>query len=200
MTSEEPIVLNIRTHQSSELYQLLNNHDIDICFVYHKLHYKNIITEKIYEEPLYLVQSEHPAVEKAVIHTDELDPSASIFLSWDDQYQIWYDRWMAASSRPLLTVDTITMLSRLWLDDSCWLIAPVSVVKELSRKRRLYVSRIKNAPPLRVCYKITHTSPRLSSVHAVERFETLLEEHIKALSFEFPEGGLIGPGITEPQI
>jgi DNA-binding transcriptional LysR family regulator len=199
MVSDEQIVLNIRTHQSSELYQLLNNHDIDIGFVYHKLHYKNIITEKIYEEPLYLVQSEHPAVPKALIHTDELNPSSSIFLSWDDQYQIWYDRWMAASARPLLTVDTITMLSRLWLDDSCWLIAPASVVRELSRKRRLFVSKIKNAPPLRVCYKITHTTPRLSSVRAVERFETLLEEHIQSLTFTFPIGELIGPGITEPQ-
>jgi hypothetical protein len=106
---------------------------------------------------------------------------------------------MAASARPLLTVDTITMLSRLWLDDSCWLIAPASVVRELSRKRRLFVSKIKNAPPLRVCYKITHTTPRLSSVRAVERFETLLEEHIQSLTFTFPIGELIGPGITEPQ-
>ena len=57
----------------------------------------------------------------------------------------------------------------------------------------LFVSKIKNAPPRRVCYKITHTTPRLSSVHAVERFETLLEEHIKSLEFEFPAGELIGP-------
>ena len=199
MISDEQIALNIRTHQSSELYQLLNNHDIDIGFVYHKLYYKNIVTEKVFEEPLYLVQSEHPSIAKALIHTDELDPSASIFLSWDDQYQIWYDKWLGASSRPLLTVDTITMLSKLWLDDSCWLIAPASVVKELSLERRLFVSKIKNAPPKRVCYKITHTTPRLSSMHAVERFETLLEEHIASLIFTFPTGELIGPGTLDPQ-
>ena len=194
--SDPQLILNIRTHQSSELYQLLNNHDIDIGFVYHKLHYKNIIAEKIYEEPHYLVQSENPAVKKALIHTDEMDPSSSIFLSWDDQYQIWYDRWMAASSRPLLTVDTITMLSKPWVDDSCWLIAPASVVQELSHTKRLFISRIKNAPPLRVCYKITHTTPRLSTVHAVEHFETLLEEHIQTLSFPLPAGTVIGPGLS----
>ncbi len=193
ISSDEQLVLNIRTHQSSELYHLLNNHEIDIGFVYHKLNYKNILIEKIYEEPHYLVQSEHPSVKKALIHTDEMDPSQSIFLSWDDQYQIWYDRWMAAAARPLLTVDTITMLSKLWLNDSCWLIAPASVVRELSHSRRLFVSKIKNAPPMRVCYKITHSSPRLSSVRAVERFETLLEEHIKSLSFDIPDGNVIGP-------
>lgn len=198
VSSQEQMILNIRTHQSSELYQILNNHDIDIGFVYHKLHYKNILTEKIYEEPHYLVQSEHPAVKKALVHTDELDPSLSIFLSWDDQYQIWYDRWMSAAPRPLLTVDTITMLSKLWMNDACWMIAPASVVAELSRTRRLFVSKIKNAPPLRVCYKITHTTPRLSSMRAVERFEALLEEHLQELTFTIPAGTVIGPDITEP--
>ena len=37
--------LNIQSsHHSSELYGLLSEHNIDIGFVYHKLHYKNIIT------------------------------------------------------------------------------------------------------------------------------------------------------------
>ena len=193
ISSGEHIVLNIRTHQSAELYQLLNNHDIDIGFVYHKLHFKNIITEKIYEEPHFLVQSEHPAVRKALIHTDEMDPSQNIHLSWDDQYQYWYDRWMPASMRPRFTVDTITMLSGLWQDDSGWIIAPQSVVAELSRSRRLFVSKIKNAPPMRACYKITHTAQRISSVSAVERFEALLEEHIRKLEFNIQAGAMTGP-------
>lgn len=191
--SDEKLVLNIRTHQSSELYQMLNNHDIDIGFVYHKLHYKNIITEKLYEEPHYLVQSERPAIRKALIHTDELDPAKSIYLSWDDQYQIWYDRWMPPVARPRLTVDTISMLSKLWADDSCWIIAPASAVAELSRTRRLFVSRIKNAPPLRACYKITHTAPRLSSAEAVSRFEALLDAHIRNLAFSIPDGDFMEP-------
>ena len=76
--------LSIQSHHSSELYGLLGEHNIDIGFVYHKLHYKNIITEKLFEEKLYLIQSETPAVPNAKIHTDELDPSLELFLSWDD--------------------------------------------------------------------------------------------------------------------
>ena len=77
--------LNIQSsHHSSELYGLLSDHNIDIGFVYHKLHYKNIITEKLFEEKLYLIQSDTPAVLSSKIHTDDLDPSLELFLSWDD--------------------------------------------------------------------------------------------------------------------
>ena len=67
--------LSIQSHHSSELYGMLSEHNIDIGFVYHQLHYKNIISEKLFEEKLYLVQSEHPTVEKPIVHTDELDPT-----------------------------------------------------------------------------------------------------------------------------
>lgn len=53
-----PIDLDIHTHQSSELYSILDRHDIDIGFVYYHLHYKNILSERIYQERLYLVQSD----------------------------------------------------------------------------------------------------------------------------------------------
>ena len=42
--------LSIQSHHSSELYGMLSEHNIDIGFVYHQLHYKNIISEKLFEE------------------------------------------------------------------------------------------------------------------------------------------------------
>ena len=50
LNEQTKLDLNIESHHSSELYGLLGEHSIDIGFVYHKLHYKNIITEKIFEE------------------------------------------------------------------------------------------------------------------------------------------------------
>jgi len=37
-----PLDIRIQTHHSSELYNLLENHEIDMAFVYHNLHYKNV--------------------------------------------------------------------------------------------------------------------------------------------------------------
>ena len=159
LNEQTKLDLNIESHHSSELYGLLGEHSIDIGFVYHKLHYKNIITEKIFEEKLYLIQSDQPAISAPAIHTDELDPSLELFLSWDDNYQIWHDRWLSSASRPHIAADTITLLDRLWKKPGNWMVAPESVILELSNYRPLFISEVKNTPPNRVCYKIKHRYP-----------------------------------------
>ncbi len=184
--------LNIRTHQSSELYGLLNNHDIDIGFVYHQLHYKNIISEKLFEEKLYLVQSEYPFLKKEKVHTDELDSSMELLLSWDDNFQIWHERWLADSKRPHFTADTITLLNRMWTNDRQWVIAPESVVLELSRFRKIYVSELINTPPERVCYRIKHKFPKLTSEKAVTLFDQMLELYLKSREVNIPIGTVWG--------
>lgn len=171
--------LIIQTHSSPELYGMLDSHDIDIGFVYYHLHYKNILTEKIYEEKLFLVQSDKPAVEKPSVSTSELNPDRELFLKWDDGYQLWHDRWFLGAARSRINVDTVTLLNQIWTDPVSWLIAPESVVSELAQYRPLYVSELKNAPPNRVCYKIKHRYPNLIKEKAVTFFEEYLGDYLK---------------------
>ena len=142
LQSHSHLDLDIESHHSNELYDLLSEHKFDIGFVYQHLHYKNIIAEQIFEEKLYLVQSEHPVIPRAQVHTDELDSSMELFLSWDDNFQIWHDRWLSSVTRPHISADTITLLDRLWKKDENWMIAPESVIQELSHYRSLYVSEL----------------------------------------------------------
>ena len=153
---------------------------------------KNIISEKLYEEKLYLVQSDTPSVPKPLVHTDELDASRELFLSWDNNFQIWHDRWLAASSRPHIAVDTVTLMNRLWNDPASWVIAPESAVIELSRHRPVYVSRLRNQPPNRVCYKITHRYPKLTCERAVALLESLLDAFLINRNVEIPIGKVFG--------
>lgn len=192
LNSDQRMDLRIRTHQSSEIYGLLDNHDIDIGFVYHHLHYKNIITEKFFQEKLYLVQSDQPVISRPLVHTDELDTSMELLLYWDDNYQIWHDRWLAASSRPHIAADTITLLNRLWQDSRNWMIAPESVIMELSKHRSLYVSELMNVPPHRICYKVKHKFPKMTTEHAVLYFERELEQYMKSLTFPIRIGQIWG--------
>lgn len=173
---------------SDELYDLLSEHKFDIGFVYQHLHYKNIIAEQIFEEKLYLVQSEHPVIPRAQVHTDELDSSMELFLSWDDNFQIWHDRWLSSVTRPHISADTITLLDRLWKKDENWMIAPESVIQELSHYRSLYVSELVNTPPNRVCYKIRHRYPKVSNKLAVEYFEHELERFLEKRHLHIPVG------------
>ncbi len=180
LKGEYPLDLKIETHQSAELYSILSEHNIDIGFVYHHLNYKNIISEKLFQEKLYLVQSHQPAVQQALVHTNELDPTMELFLAWDDSYQIWHDRWLTASFRPHIAADTITLLDRLWENPRHWMIAPISVIEELARFRPIYVSELKNPPPDRICYKIKHKFPNVTHERTVAYFEQLLDDYLAA--------------------
>lgn len=185
---ENTLDLQLHTHQSSELYNILDARDIDLALVFYPLHYKNIICQKVFQEKLYLVQSQHPAVPKPVVHTEELDPSRELFLKWNDQYQIWHDQWLTNYGRPYATADTIMLLLALWAEESCWMIAPESVAAELCRYRPLYVSQLRNPPPDRCCYKITHRQPLGVRAGALAQFEAALDRYFGELHFDLHLG------------
>lgn len=181
--------LNIRTHQSSELYGILDAHDIDLAFVYYQLYYKNIICECVFKEQMYLVQSSNPAVDKPVVHTEELDPAKELFLKWDDPYQIWHDQWLTNYARPCFSADTITLISKLWSPkEQYWMIAPESVIHEMYSTHGLYVSRLENPPPNRKCYKIKHRFPLVTTEHALNYFEENLDRYLTNLKFDLHIG------------
>lgn len=190
LKSGSPLDLCIQTHHSSELYNLLENHEIDIAFVYHNLYYKNVLTEEVFHERLYLIQSDPPVISKPSVHTRELDPNHEIFLSWDNNYQIWHDQWIARMPRPRIAIDTIALAQRMWDQDRYWMIAPVSVIQEFCKTRPFYISEIENQPPDRICYKVTHKNPSSITSQSVKYFEERLSEFIAEQNFALSTGRL----------
>ena len=181
--------LNIRTHQSSELYGILDAHDIDLAFVYYQLYYKNITCECVFEERMYLVQSSNPAVAKPLVHTEELDPTKELFLKWDDPYQIWHDQWLTNYARPCVSTDTIAVISKLWSPkEQYWMIAPESVIHELYGAHSLYVSELVNPPPNRRCYKIKHRFPLVTTEQSLAYFEAKLASYLNSVKFDLHIG------------
>ena len=90
--------------------------------------------------------------------------------------------------RPHIAADTITLLDRLWKKPGNWMVAPQSVILELSHYRPLFISELKNTPPNRVCYKIKHKYPKSTSKRAVEFFENALEDFLAESTPSFPIG------------
>lgn len=173
--------MKITTHYSYEIYGLLENHEIDLGFVYHHLHFKNIVAEPLLREKMYIVQSGDTKLKKERIHTDELDPAEEIFISWEANYQIWHDQWVGKGMRPRVQVDTFELLLHLISDARRWFIAPVSVVERIRELRDVQISEIANRtqPPERITYKIRHKCPNESTQKAVQLFEERMMDYLK---------------------
>lgn len=183
MLEEEDQIMNlqVKTHYSHEIYGLLENHDIDMGFVHHHLHFKNVVAEPILKEKMYIVQSHNPQVEKPSIHTDELNPDREIFLSWEVNYQIWHNQWVDKDRQPRIQVDTFELLFHLLSKEGMWAIAPASVAERINHLRPVLISEIGNRqrPPERVTYKIRHKHPNEATLKAVRLFEERIDTYLK---------------------
>ncbi len=180
-TPEFNMSMKITTHYSYEIYGLLENHEIDMGFVYHHLHFKNIVAEPILREKMYILQSGDTALKKEKLHTDELDPREEIFVSWEANYQIWHDQWVGKGMRPCIQVDTFELLLQLISDARRWIIAPASVAERIQSLRNVHVSAIANPtqPPERITYKIRHKYPNEATQKAVQLFEEKMMEYLR---------------------
>lgn len=150
--------LNLSTHYSHNIYDLLEQHAIDLGFVFHLLKFKNIIVEPVLRERMVLVQESSGAVSGDRIYLNELDPANEICFYWESNYQIWHDQMISKGKRNSIEVDIFQLLS-FFLEEPCkWTIAPLSVARYLKQKQNVVISDIadKRKPPERITYMIKH--------------------------------------------
>lgn len=183
--AELNLKLNISTHYSYEIYELLEKHTIDVGFVYHHLHFKNIISEPVLREKMYVVQEWDSAIRKNQINIEELDPEKEVTFIWETNYQIWHEQMISKGKRSSLEVDIYSLFSEFLQDKGRWAIAPVTVVNRLQRDQKVFVSEIANKkkPPERLTYIVRHKDMNEAKIHALNIFEDRINQY-------FVESGL----------
>lgn len=173
--------LNISTHYSYEIYELLEKHTVDVGFVYHHLHYKNIISEPVLREKMYVVQEWNGAIRKNKINVDELDPKKEVAFLWENNYQIWHDQVISKGNMNCLEVDIYSLFSEFLKDEGRWAIAPVTVVNRLQREQKVFVSEIVSRikPPERITYILRHKDLSEAKTRALDIFEQRIHQYFE---------------------
>lgn len=188
--------LNIETHYSYQLYEYLENHAIDLGFVYHHLHFKNIIAEPILKEKMYIVQENSTALRKTRLRVEEMDPKKEVSFIWEANYQIWHDQMISKGKGVYLEVDEYDLLSEFLKDKGHWAIAPLSVVERLIRQQPIYVSEIVDArkPPERITYMIINKDLSETRTKAVTVFRRQMDVYFekRGLKTDHPHDDLLG--------
>ena len=177
--------LNIQTRYSYEIYELLEKRGIDVGFVHHQLHYKNVICEPVLHEKMYLVQEGSQAIRKDQIRIGELDPEKEVTDIWETNYQIWHEQTISRGRRASREVDTYAMLAAFLRDPGRWAIAPVTVVNHLKEEQDVFVSEIadRRKPPERVTYIVRNKDMSEAKIHTLKIFAKRIHDY-------FVESGL----------
>ena len=177
--TELNLKLNISTHYSYEIYELLEKHTIDVGFVYHHLHYKNIISEPVLREKMYVVQKWDSAIRKNQINIEELDPEKEVAFIWETNYQIWHEQMVSKGKRHSLEVDIYSLFAEFLRDKGRWAIAPVTVVNRLQSEQKVFVSEIANRkkPPERITYIVRHKEMNEAKIQTLNIFEERINQY-----------------------
>ncbi len=179
--------MKITTHYSFQIYELVENHGLDVGFVFHNLHFKNIDSEPVLREKMFLVQEASGAVPGERVPVEKLDLGREVCLVWETNYQIWHDQNVTKGRPVHIEVDIYDLLEELIRVPGAWTIAPASVAYKLRERTGAVISRIssRQSPPDRTTYRIVHRDMSESKRQALSVFETVMREYFAEKGWEY---------------
>lgn len=172
--------LSISTQYSYTVYENLENYLVDVGFVYHNLPFKNINSEPILHERMYLVQEGTSAIRNNRVALRDLDPAREVYFGWETNYTIWHEQVLPNRNLRNVEVDTYGLLASLLREPGRWAIAPYSVVRLLRQQQDVYVCELaeRKLPPDRITYMITHRNMSEAKTRAVTTFHDELMRYL----------------------
>ncbi len=173
--------LNLFVHlcnDSTQVYALLENREIDIAFVTVPIWNKNIILEPILSEPFKLLRYAPGQVLPANVSPRDLDASREVFQPWGPEYQQWHDYWWPVPQHPYLSCDTTGMVETFLSDENLWTIVPESIARAFAKRPGFQAINLDSPPPRHIGYLAVHRHPKQSSVLGIKLFEKHLRKFL----------------------
>jgi len=173
--------LNIRTHQSHEIYSLVENHEVDLGFSYILSRHSNVVCEPLFSEGMALLtHKDHPLAGKSVSPKD-LDPALEIYIPWSQTFILWHSDWWNPKTQPLLHTDLASMIP-LYLDHpSSWAICPNSAARAfLKEDPDLRAAKLTCPIPERTCYMLSSKTRSWTDPTAVSLFRNAVIPYLEA--------------------
>lgn len=178
-----PISLKIKSHHYSIIYPLLDKREIDIGLVNVQTHYRNIISQPILSEPMFLVCSKINEFKTSAIHPGDLNPENELYIDWGPEYRRWHDYWLNPDIIPFLYINAPSIVFNFIQHPQTWAIVPVSMVKVFEKMADFEVYSILSPPPNRICYKITNKFGQPGNNSSLGIFETKLESFLSTIEW-----------------
>ena len=146
------IRLAIHSHQSNEIYRLIEEREIDIGFSLQDRVLKNVGVKQLFTEQMVLIRKRNNNAYFNIVKNSDLTPDNQIYINWGSENQIWQEKHWGATTNTLIQIDTVKMLQYLIRNDDLWAIAPVSVANYLMQKEIVDMFTLEDPPPNRICY------------------------------------------------
>lgn len=174
ITSEIDVLLEISTHWTDRIFDMLDNHHLDIGIVPRLFNTPSIITRPLFQEEM-VVASFEPLAEQ--IEIDSLDPSNEIYFDWGVPFFTWHEKNLNPSISPKMIVDITSLLFQGLELRNSWAIVPLGVAldfKKHSTSRPLHIAKLHGSPPQRIAYIAVRPETADRKKELMDEFENRL--------------------------
>lgn len=172
------IILNVSSHWSRTIYDLIESHDIDIGFTLNSLKYPNAIAKPLFKSRGVVISSTSSKYMESV-HPHDLDTADEILFSSIPEYQMWHNFWWENNQNEYSSVDTVSLLFTVFDLEKKWAIVPVWIARVFEKFYPIKISELSVSAPEYACYQVTNRHPKASKLKAIEKFTTALEDYMK---------------------
>lgn len=147
------IKIIIRTHQSNEIYSLLQHREIDIGFPLQERISSEFEVIKMFEEKMVLIKKKRDDDLQEVIKNSDLHVKDEIYVNWGPDFQTWHEKHWGFFGAQGIQVDTVELLYKLMSYEN-WAIVPKSVADEFAKENKVDIYELEDNPPTRSCYYV----------------------------------------------
>ena len=105
--SNHSIILNVSSHWSRTIYDLIESHDIDIGFTLNSLKYPNAIAKPLFKSRGVVISSTSSKYTESV-HPRDLNTADEILFSSIPEYHIWHNFWWENNQNEYSSVDIVS--------------------------------------------------------------------------------------------
>lgn len=176
--SNHSIILNVSSHWSRTIYDLIESHDIDIGFTLNPLKYPNAIAKPLFKSRAVVISSISSKYMESV-HPHDLNIADEILFSNIPEYHVWHNFWWENNQNEYSSVDTVSLLFTVFDLEEKWAIVPVWIARVFEKFYPVKISELSVATPEYACYQVTNRYPKASKLKAIETFTTALEDYMK---------------------
>lgn len=152
-----------RTHQSNEIYSLLDRKEIDIGFVLQERILKDLHVQEIFREKLVLIINNN-SYKNNTINISDLELKKELYINWGLNFQIWHEKWFGTDKTFGIQIDTGILLLHLLNHEDYWAIVPSSVAKQFKKFMPIRIFPFKADPPTRSCFLAFHKTNNKQSI------------------------------------
>jgi len=168
-----------RTHQSNEIYSLVEDNTVDIGFILQEKVSDTVIKEEFFKEELVLVLNRQLSKNETV-DLASLDSKKELYINWGHTFRIWHEANFGYEGTLGVEVHTGALINEFLKTEGYWTIIPISMAKHFKDDKDLCIVNFTKDKPYRACYLI-HDKNNDSSKnvkHSILKRKQLLEEKI----------------------